>query len=91
MIDARDVGGEAVMHVEVAAGDDVVIAEEHAGDGGEEDLVGCQEGDEDRGAAEEEPGVYCLRVGWVSEGRGRGGEREVERMTKREIGIQGKK
>ena len=47
MVDARPVGDETVVHVEVAARDDVVVAEEYPRDGGEEDLVGGEEGDED--------------------------------------------
>ena len=57
MVDARLGRGEGVRHVQVSSSNEVVVAEQDAGDGREENLVGCQERDEDGGAAEQVPRI----------------------------------
>jgi len=57
VVDSRLPAGVEVVDLEIAAGDYVVVAEQDAGDGAEENLIGCQKGDEDAGGAEEVPGV----------------------------------
>lgn len=47
VVDAHRRGVVEIGDVEVAACDEVIVAKEHAGNSGEEDLVGGEEGDED--------------------------------------------
>ena len=49
-------GGVEVFDLEVALADDVIIADDDAGDGGEEDGVGAEVGGEIVGGGEEVPG-----------------------------------
>lgn len=61
--------------VEEAAAQQVVVADEDAGDGAEEDLVGAEEVDEDGGGGEEVPGADCVGEDcrWLVFGRDCGG------------------